>query len=121
MIDINGIRELWIKGHYRALIMPVRGGNTVIVSLDIFSQKWKFKIEDEIRINDIKLVYAKFKPEEIGLSNTANSIERVEIVGVIGSNFTQTISARLWIKVLKSEVLEEDLKIVHEKLMKLIS
>jgi len=121
LIDISGIRELWIKGHYRALIMPTKEDNTVIVSLDIFSQKWKFKIEDETRINDIKLVYARFKPEEIGLNNTVNSIERVEIVGAIGSNFTQTISARIWIKVLKSEVLEEDLKLIHEKLMKLIS
>ena len=120
MIDIDNIREVWIKGHYRALILPIKGTNIAIVSLDVFSRKWKFNIDEEAKINDVKLVYAKFKPKELGLGNTANPIEKIEIIGAIGGDFKQTISARLWIRIVKDDLLEKDIQIIHSKLMEII-
>ena len=120
MIDIDSIWEVWIKGHYRALILPIKGTDIAIVSLDIFSQKWKFNVEEEARINNVKLVYARFKPKELGLEGTVNPIEKVELIGAIGENFKQTISARLWIKIIEKDMLERDLQNIHSKLMEII-
>jgi len=120
LIDIDGIREIWIKGHYRALIMPVKGTNIAIVSLDIFSNKWKFKIEEEAKIDNTSLVYARFSPEELGIKSVNNPVEKIELIGALGENFAQTISARLWVKLVDAEKLKCDIENIHNKLMEII-
>lgn len=98
LIEANKVREIWIDKFRRALILPLKTG-LKLVSIDIYFPNWIFQINDEIQLDNERLVYHRpEKPEDIGIIDHKEVIERIEIIGHISEEVKETISIRVWIK-----------------------
>ncbi len=114
LVDVNNVRELWIDKFSRAIILPLTSG-IILVSMDVYVRKWFFPITDEIEINGEKLVYYKPKtPDEVGLGKFSGIIADIELIGHMGGDLSETISARIWLKDVKE--VDDVVKEIHKEL-----
>ncbi len=116
LVDVDKVRELWVDKFSRAIIMPLTSG-LILVSMDVYVRKWLFPITDEVEVEGEKLVYYKPKSlSEVGLDRFSNIIVNMELIGHISGNLSETISARIWLRNMKDEELDNVIKEIYRRL-----
>jgi len=116
LVDVDSVRELWIDKFNRAIIMPLTSG-LILISMDVYVRKWFFPITDEVEVEGEKLVYYKPKSlSEVGLDRFSDIIANMELIGHVSKDLSETISARIWLKNVRDEELDNVIKEIHKEL-----
>lgn len=105
------IAEVWINDYTRALIIPLEN-NVKLISLDLYFEKWKFPVEEEVSLEKSKLVY--YKPRT-PLRLKKFKVYKLEFIGHVRGEVNETVSVRLWCS--KENVEREDIIQIYEILL----
>lgn len=101
--------EVWVDEFTRALIIPLRSGVNIL-SIDLYFKFWRFPIDEEVEVEDSKLVY--HVPKELPSSLKRFKVYKLEFIGHIRGDYKETISVRVWSS--KSNIEEREVTEIYK-------
>ena len=107
------VREYWFETFRRVLVVKL--SNETFISIDVYNDSWKYNIDSELEIDNVKLMYHNINPANLGLDPKQDLIE---LTGVDVGSKREVVNVRVRIK--SREVDDDFIKKLYIKVVKLV-